>query len=72
MASTVAIVTGGNRGIGFEICRQLSDKGFCVLLTARDPYAGKDAAAQLEARRTPEVGSGQVHFHQLDVTDDEA
>ena len=32
----IAVVTGGNKGIGKEICRQLSTKGVQVILTARD------------------------------------
>ena len=34
--SKVALVTGGNRGLGFESCRQLAQLGLTVLLTARD------------------------------------
>ena len=63
----VAVVTGGNRGIGYEICRQLAIKGMHVVLTSRDPYAGKRAAALLQE----ELGSRKrgVEFQQLDVTD---
>jgi len=61
----VVVVTGGNRGIGFEICRQLSERGAHVVLTARDAKAGKSAAEKLS---TP---NRWVHFHQLDVDDDQ-
>jgi NAD(P)-dependent dehydrogenase (short-subunit alcohol dehydrogenase family) len=58
-----ALVTGGNRGIGQEICRALARAAWDVLLTARDPTRGERAAAQL--RRT--TGS-RVTFLPLDVT----
>ena len=35
-APAVAMVTGANKGIGFEIARQLGRHGFAVVLTARD------------------------------------
>src|SRR5437763_17030941 len=40
-----ALVTGANRGIGLEVCRQLASRGLRVILTARDPREG-DAAAR--------------------------
>ncbi|MDX2065818.1 MAG: SDR family NAD(P)-dependent oxidoreductase, partial [Fimbriimonadaceae bacterium] len=45
----VALVTGGNKGIGFEICRQLAGQGFRVALGARDTERGETAAAQLRS-----------------------
>lgn len=43
----VAVVTGANRGMGFETCRQLGKLGFRVVLTARDAKKGEEAASQL-------------------------
>jgi NAD(P)-dependent dehydrogenase (short-subunit alcohol dehydrogenase family) len=59
----VALVSGGNRGIGREICRQLAAKGYTVVLGARDEEKGRRAAEELD---------GDVHARQLDVTDDES
>jgi NAD(P)-dependent dehydrogenase (short-subunit alcohol dehydrogenase family) len=62
VANRVAVVTGANRGIGFEICRQLAAQGIQVLLTARDTRAGEAAARELRAQNL------DVSFHRLDVT----
>jgi NAD(P)-dependent dehydrogenase (short-subunit alcohol dehydrogenase family) len=62
----VALVTGANRGIGLEICRQLARKGARVVLTARDPGRGQAAAEQLAQE------GFDVVFHPLDVNDPEA
>jgi len=59
----VAVVTGGNRGIGLEICRQLAGKGFHVLLTARDASKGGSAVRALQRDGL------DIAFHKLDVTD---
>lgn len=42
----IALVTGANRGIGLEACRQLARRGLRVILTSRDRQAG--LAAQRE------------------------
>lgn len=47
MQKRIALVTGGNRGIGLETCRQLARLGFTVLLTARDPNKGNMAVNKL-------------------------
>ncbi|MCH8304648.1 MAG: SDR family NAD(P)-dependent oxidoreductase, partial [Candidatus Marinimicrobia bacterium] len=44
----LAAVTGGNRGIGFQICRDLAKEGFAVILTAREVEKGLEAAEKLK------------------------
>jgi NAD(P)-dependent dehydrogenase (short-subunit alcohol dehydrogenase family) len=56
---TITLITGANKGIGFETARQLVELGHTVYLGARDVVRGERAAAVLGAR-----------FVQLDVTDD--
>ncbi|XP_062185128.1 (+)-neomenthol dehydrogenase-like isoform X3 [Phragmites australis] len=60
----IAVVTGGNKGIGLEVCRQLAGNSITVVLTARDEKRGADAVEKLK-----EVGLSDVIFHQLEVTD---
>ncbi|KAL5758906.1 hypothetical protein ACOSP7_021517 [Xanthoceras sorbifolium] len=62
-----AVVTGGNKGMGFEICRQLASKGIKVVLTARNEERGLQAVDDLikEYGLSPHL----LVFHQLDVTD---
>jgi NAD(P)-dependent dehydrogenase (short-subunit alcohol dehydrogenase family) len=56
--STISLVTGGNRGIGQEVCRQLAASGHTVILTARSAQAAVAAARPVAADPL-----------QLDVTD---
>ena len=58
-----AIVTGGNRGIGLEVCRQLAGADVQVLLTARNDAAGTDAAGTLKAE------GHSVAFGHLNLSD---
>jgi NAD(P)-dependent dehydrogenase (short-subunit alcohol dehydrogenase family) len=46
----VAVVTGANRGIGLEVCRQLAAAGQHVVLGSRNAAAGEAAARSLAAR----------------------
>ncbi len=55
---TLSLITGGNKGLGFETARRLIHLGHTVWIGARDPELGRDAARTLGA-----------HFVQLDVTD---
>ncbi len=59
----LAVVTGANRGIGYETCRQLAQRGLRVILTARNAAKGRLAAKTLSEQGL------DVVFQTLDVTD---
>lgn len=59
----IALVAGGNKGIGFEICRNLAGAGCTVLLGARSATRGQQAVRQLQ-----QAGLDNVHFLEIDVT----
>lgn len=65
--SRIAVVTGGNRGIGLEVVRQLAGRGDAVVLGARDLDAGRGAAEGLRDGRGGQVAD--VRVRRLDVTD---
>jgi NAD(P)-dependent dehydrogenase (short-subunit alcohol dehydrogenase family) len=66
MAKRTALVTGGNRGIGLEICRGLAAQGLAVVLGARDEADGRRAEAELGAQGL------DVACYPLDVSDAKA
>jgi NAD(P)-dependent dehydrogenase (short-subunit alcohol dehydrogenase family) len=61
MDSTIALVTGANKGLGLATVRRLAERGWTVLLGSRDAQRGAAAAAALSGDVTPVT---------LDVTDD--
>ena len=63
MNHKTVLITGANKGIGFEIARQLGHLDFKVFLAARDEQRGQQAESKLKAENL------DVQFIQLDVTD---
>jgi NAD(P)-dependent dehydrogenase (short-subunit alcohol dehydrogenase family) len=63
----IALVTGANKSIGFEVARQLAQKGVYVYLGSRNLENGLEAINKLKAE-----GLSNVEAIQLDITDDES
>jgi len=59
----IALITGANKGIGFEVARQLAEQGITVLLGARNPERGEEAATKLRDENY------DAHFVHLDLQD---
>ena len=66
MEKGVILVTGANKGIGFEIVRQLAKLGHQVILTARDGSKGLKAQKKLQAENL------NVNFLAMDITQEES
>ncbi|WP_158797982.1 SDR family oxidoreductase [Pedobacter sp. L105] len=62
----IVLITGANRGLGYEIARQLGEKDMVVILGARNADAGKAAVSQLSTQNI------EVHFVQLDILQQES
>lgn len=61
----VALVTGGNKGIGLEVCSQLASRGFTVWLGARNEVRGTAAADKIKAA----FPGASIHPVVIDVQD---
>ena len=58
----IALVTGGNKGIGLEIARQLAQAGISVIIGARDAGRARNAVERLSLRRAADA---QLHISPL-------
>jgi NAD(P)-dependent dehydrogenase (short-subunit alcohol dehydrogenase family) len=63
----IALVTGANKGIGFEVARDLARKGFHVFLGARNEKAGQAAVQKLNKEGEKE-DYGEIAFIKIDVS----
>ena len=58
-----ALVTGANKGIGYQVSRQLAEKGFHVFMGARNREAGREGVDRIVKK------GGQATFLEIDVSD---
>ncbi|HVK55345.1 MAG TPA: SDR family oxidoreductase [Burkholderiales bacterium] len=65
MRKRIAVVTGANRGIGYEISRRLGAEGIHIIVASRDPAKGEEAVARLRS------GGADAEFFRLDVVNEE-
>jgi NAD(P)-dependent dehydrogenase (short-subunit alcohol dehydrogenase family) len=63
---TTALITGANKGLGYETARRLAELGWTILLGARDTQRGEEATATLQQ------SGADAHYIPLDVTSDES
>ncbi|KKB38138.1 SDR family NAD(P)-dependent oxidoreductase [Bacillus thermotolerans] len=62
----VALVTGGNRGLGYELAKQLALHGVKVILSSRNPEVGRKAVQKLKELNL------DISYIEMDVTDQES
>ncbi|MBF8184719.1 SDR family NAD(P)-dependent oxidoreductase [Nonomuraea sp. K274] len=65
-STTTVLITGGNKGLGYETARRLGALGWRIFLGSRDEARGREASERLAA------GGAEVTFVQLDVTSDDS
>jgi NAD(P)-dependent dehydrogenase (short-subunit alcohol dehydrogenase family) len=64
ISQKTVLVTGANRGIGLEVCRQLGKLGYHIFLSARNSDKGSNAVAKLKSKNV------NAEFIQMDVADE--
>jgi len=72
-----ALITGANKGIGYEVARQLAAKGFHVFVGARNAKAGRKAAEEIAKKcharsATALQAGGKATFLEIDVADNDS